>query len=93
MRLSHTVFISVITEEDLLEVLALLKEKKRRKREAELGDVSARHADGDTRRREGDIRLRLGRRGGGERRERSVNSRTPSPVTPQRDSEQSDKGR
>ena len=84
----------------MLEVLALLKEKKRRKREAELGDVSARHADnttrcddGDTRRREGDIRLRLGRRGGGERKERSVNSRTPSPVTPQRDSEQSDKGR
>ena len=84
----------------MLEVLALLKEKKRRKREAELGDVSARHADnttrhtaGDTRRREGDVRLRLGRRGKGERRERSADSRTPSPVTPQRDSEQSDKGR
>ena len=81
-------------------MLALLKEKKRRKREAELGDVSARRADntprcadGDTRRREGDIRLRLGRRGGSERRERSVNSSTPSPVTPQRESEQSDKGR
>lgn len=62
--------------------------------------MSARHADEktsradeDTRRREGDIRLRLGRRGGGERRERGVQSRTPSPVTPQRDSEQSDKGR